>query len=99
MKNNQNYLDLRATKFDLNFDLEFQIIQILDEFLYPFLKSKKNSILRICVGKGLNSKRFIEGMHPLKYYTVRYLTRVGLKYRYSKPFDGGEGVLIVEIYN
>lgn len=98
MKNNQNYLDLRGHRFDLGFDLEFQIINILDSFFYPFLKSRKSSILKICVGRGLNSRRFIEGMHPLKYYTTRYLNRLNLKYRNAGVADGGEGVLIVEIY-
>jgi hypothetical protein len=74
----------------LEIELEFK----LDSFLRPLLNLKSCKI-EIVVGKGLNSKRFINGKNPLRFYTEKYLQKLNLDYKEGGYFEGQDGVLIV----
>jgi hypothetical protein len=53
----------------------------LDRFLTPLLP-KQNIQIEIIVGRGHNSKTWIEGKPVLRYYTETYLMMLGLEPRY-----------------
>ena len=49
--------------------------------------------LRIVVGKGLGSKKFINGKNSLRYYTELYLDGMSIEYKEGSYIDGQEGVI------
>lgn len=77
--------------------IQQEIEQKIDKFLSPYLRSHKITLVRIVVGRGLNSNRLIKGLNPLRYYTQNYLDRLGLEYKSGGYFDGQDGVLIVNL--
>lgn len=88
-------LNLRQHKFvDLS-HLQSEIEVILDQFLAPCL-NRSRFCVTIIVGKGANSKRFINGKNPLRYYTEQYLKKLGLPFRNGQFHEGQEGVIVVE---
>lgn len=93
-----NVLNLREQKFDLKFDLEKQVDLILDRFISQFLNTKQVGLrLKIIVGKGLNSKRFINKKTPLRFHTENYLRSLSLRFSDAPDFDGGYGVILVDM--
>lgn len=95
-KNDGSILDLHNLGFGSFLEVEEVVFGELDRFLYPFLSGKKSGQVRIIVGRGLNSKRRIEGRNPMRYYTEKYLKNVGLTWRDGGYFDGQDGVLIID---
>jgi hypothetical protein len=93
----QKVLNLRQIRFQHLNMIEQEIFSKLDEFVYPFLKTKKPMELKIIVGKGMNSRNFIKGKNPLRHYTETYLNKLGLSYRDGGYFDGQEGVIVVSL--
>lgn len=71
------------------------VFRIVDKFVTPYLL-KPTGKLRIIVGKGLGSKKFINGKNLLRYYVELYLNQVGLYYTEGEIFDGQEGVIKIE---
>jgi hypothetical protein len=92
--NSRHTLNLRSTKFyDLG-NLQNEVEMILDKFLRAFLLSKHSKpILFIIVGRGLNSKTFINDKHPLRFYTENYLDKVGLFWKNNLLNPG-----VIEVY-
>ena len=88
-------LNLRAKSFAGQESLQQEVEGYLDRFLRPHLY-RERVILRIVVGKGINSSTYIQGTNPLRHYTERYLRRLGLAYRNGQLWEGQEGVIIVE---
>jgi hypothetical protein len=93
--NSTTTLNLRGIRFDLGSDLGYQVEGILDAFITPYLLKNKNQKLRLIVGKGLNSKQYIAGKNPLRYYTENYLDKLNLNYQNGGYEDGQEGVILV----
>lgn len=73
---------------------ESELFQKLDEFIYQHSRSKINKVA-IVVGKGLSSRRLIEGKNPLRYYTEQYLNQTALEWTNADHFSGGSGVIWV----
>ena len=93
-----NVLNLRGQRFDPGFDLQNQVELILDKFISKFLVSNRQNLqIKIIVGKGLSSKKLIKGKNPLRFYTETYLNNMGLSYSSAPEFDGGSGVILVEV--
>lgn len=89
-------LNLRNTQFQNSNHIQQEVEHLVDSFVRPFLQ-QRNMALRIIVGKGVNSKRFINGKNPLRYYTENYLNILGLNWRNGQQWEGQEGVVIVEL--
>jgi len=76
----------------------------LDQFINK-IKTKNASKIRagiavkitIIVGKGLQTKKFIEGKNPLRYYGEGYLNLCGYSWRNGQYGEGENGVIIAEI--
>lgn len=88
-------LNLRAKSFVGGESLQQEVEGYLDRFLRPHLY-RDRVVLRIVVGKGVNSATYIQGRNPLRYYTEQYLRRLNLSYRSGQLWEGQEGVIIVE---
>lgn len=97
MINQTKTLNLRSIRFDLGSDLGFQVEAIIDAFITPHLIQNKGQKLCLIVGKGTNSKQFINGKNPLRYYTESYLQKLNLKFENGGYGEGQEGVILVWI--
>ncbi len=93
--NKQKVLNLRGIKFDLGSDLGFQVEAILDAFVTPHLVRNKGQKLYLIVGKGTNSRKFINGKNPLRFYTESYLEKLNLRFQNGGCGEGQEGVILV----
>ena len=71
------------------------VFRLVDKFITPYL-FKPTANLRIIVGKGLGSKKFINGKNLLRYCTELYLDSVGIEYKEGSFIDGQEGVIKIE---
>jgi hypothetical protein len=90
----KNYkLDLHHLDTSRATDFEQNLILKLDQFLAPLL-IQKNIRIEIVVGKGLGSKKFIDGKSPTKFFTERYLTKLGLVESMIQNSDFNDGVII-----
>jgi len=79
-------------------EIEDKIYRTLDTVFAPLLVKPGNvQQVKIIVGKGMNSKRLIQGKHPVKFYTEKYLSRLGFTWTYGGYFDGQEGTMVVNI--
>jgi hypothetical protein len=60
------------------------IYKKLDSFLNPILR-KTNITVEIIVGRGNNSSiyTFINGIPTLRYYTLQYLSLIGIEAKYN----------------
>ncbi len=76
-------LDLHDYHFGNYTIFETELNNVLDKFLAPHL-NKPNFQVKIIVGRGLNSTRFINKKNPLRYYTEQYLDQLKLEYSYSQ---------------
>jgi hypothetical protein len=61
------------------------IYRKLDQFITPLLK-KQDIQIEIIVGRGHNSRTFIDGMPVLRYYTYQYLNMLHLEPRYYPDY-------------
>lgn len=89
-------LNLRSHQFHNRSHLQQEVEHIIDNFVGRFLH-QRNIMLRIIVGKGVNSKNFINGKNPLRYYTEQYLNSLNVPWRNGQHWEGQEGVIIVEL--
>jgi hypothetical protein len=89
-------LDLHHVKPTKGETVEEAVIRILDRFMVRFL-TKKTVDISIIVGKGLGSKKLIQGKNPLRYYTEQYLIRVGCTWTNGNIYsEGQEGVIRIK---
>lgn len=89
-KRNNLVLDLHNLSFSSWLEIEDKVHRKLDKFLYPLLQNNNaNCTAQIIVGRGLNSKRFIEGKNPMRYYTENYLAQVGLIWKNGEYQNDG----------
>jgi hypothetical protein len=91
---NNNTLDLHSFSPSLGGDIEQEVFQALDKFMTPRM-TQKNIQISIIVGKGLGSKKFINGKNPLRHYTEKYLSLIGCDWQEGSHTTGQEGVLNV----
>jgi hypothetical protein len=83
-------LDLHHLRTYNGETIEEAVERILDDFLLPYLL-KKTADITIIVGKGLGSKKFINGKNYLRYYTENYLQKIGCSWTSNDiygQFDG-----------
>ncbi len=91
---NEAILNLRQISFDNHLQSQGEIELVLDKFIAPLLQRQGISA-KIIVGKGMNSSTFIDGKHPLRYYTECYLSKLGLYWKNGFLTEGKEGVIVV----
>ncbi len=96
----KNILDLHNFRSEYHF-FEKELEERIDKFLTPFLNQsyngRTNFRVKIIVGKGLNSKTFIENKNPIKFFTEKYLNKLGLDWKYEGLADfGNEGVILID---
>ncbi len=72
--------------------VEEAVYRVLDRFMTKFLIQKTVDVT-IIVGKGLGSKKFINGKNPLRYYTEQYLHKVGCHWSDGDWLTGQDGSL------
>ncbi|MEI6728403.1 MAG: Smr/MutS family protein [bacterium] len=51
----------------------------------------------VIVGKGLQTKKFIQGKNPLRFYAESYINACGYSWRNGEYGEGESGVIVVEI--
>jgi hypothetical protein len=92
---------MKVYKLDLHnfkpngFSVQKDLEEILDRFFSPLMPLESCRI-ELIVGKGINSKRFINKKNPLRYYTEIYLQKLNLNFREGGFLNGQDGVIIVE---
>jgi hypothetical protein len=89
-----NTLDLHNLKPIPSESIQEAVYRVLDRFMSRQLL-KKTVDLTIIVGKGLGSKKFINGKNPLRYYTEQYLIQAGCEWSNGDWQTGQEGVIKV----
>jgi hypothetical protein len=88
----QNTLDLHHLRFGAGESVEECVNRKLDNFMSRYLLCKSVDIT-IIVGKGLGSKKTINGKNPLRYYTEVYLKNLGCEWTNGDFMTGQEGSL------
>ena len=90
-------LNLRNLDFTDSFDIENKIHRHIDSFLYKFLENGGVSV-KLIVGKGSSSSKFIDKKHPVRYYTEKYLNNLNLPWRNGTYLEQGQdGVIVVDL--
>lgn len=89
-----NVLDLHHLKFRSSLGIQGEVEGVVDSFLHKMSRGNYKHV-EIIVGKGINSKRLIEGKNPLRYYVETYLQKAG--YGWRNGGWGEEGVIIVDL--
>ncbi len=91
---NQSTLDLHHIRFLSGESPQEAVYRELDKFMTRWFLSRSADIT-IIVGKGLGSKKFINGKNMLRHYTEEYLTLAGCEWTNDKDWAGQEGVIRV----
>lgn len=92
---NPNTLDLHNFQASGWQFFETELFYKLDSFIFERIKSGQALKLEIIVGKGLSSKKWIEGKNPLRFYTEKYLNQANLEWNNGTYLNGGDGVILV----
>jgi DNA-nicking Smr family endonuclease len=90
-------LNLHQLYFEGESFVEEEIEEIVDNFMSPYLMSQGGEELRIITGKGIHSKHFINGKNPLRYYTEKYLDKIGFAWKYADERHGGCGAIVIQV--
>jgi hypothetical protein len=94
MHDPNNILNLHEIYFQGGSFIQEELEEVLDDFVAPFLL--KPTKLLIITGKGIHSKHFINGKNPLRYYTEKYLEKVGVSWQYADEHHGSYGAIVAQ---
>jgi hypothetical protein len=94
MYQTNHILNLHEMYFEGSSFVQDELEEVLDDFITPYLL--KPTRLLIIAGKGIHSKHFIEGKNPLRYYTEKYLEKLGVPWEYADEYHGGYGAIIAQ---
>lgn len=92
-----NILNLHNLYFEGESFVEEELEEVLDNFISPYLINSEHCELLIISGKGIHSRHFIEGKNPLRYYTERYLAKIGVSWNYEDEKHGGIGAIVAMV--
>jgi hypothetical protein len=93
-RKDNSILDLHELNFFPKETPKEAVNRELDRFFTKWLMVKSVN-LTIIVGKGLGSKKLINGKNPLRFYTEEYLNLLQIEWRNEKDWFGQEGVIKV----
>ena len=85
---------MHCIKIHVGDTVQDSVFKILDRFMTRHLLCK-TADLTIIVGKGLGSRSVIEGKNPLRYYTEKYLEKVGCAWTNGDFWNGQDGCIRV----
>lgn len=89
-------IDLHKIRINNDFSVQSQVEDFLEKQIRPFLYHKNMKICLI-VGKGLNSKKMIEGKNPVRFYTENFLNNLGFNWQNENSFWGDSGIIWVDL--
>jgi hypothetical protein len=94
MYHKNHILNLHELYFEGSSFIQEELEEVLDDFVAPNLV--KPTKLLIITGKGIHSKHFIQGKNPLRYYTEKYLEKVGIPWKYADEHHGSYGAIVAQ---